>query len=72
MNHLTHPELMYDLAKKQMAERLEVAERERMVRRAGASRPSGAIDAVPFRERLSRALGALWPSAADGSSPAAA
>ena len=67
-----HPETMYELAKLKMAEDLRYAERERMIRQAGSARPSAAIDSVRFRERLSRLLGAIWPPAPDGATPAAA
>jgi hypothetical protein len=67
-----HPETMYELTKLKMAEDLRYAERERMVRLAGSARPTGAIDAVRFRERLTRLLGAVWPSAPDGATPTAA
>jgi hypothetical protein len=66
-----HPETMYELTKMRMAEDLRMAERERLVRRAGARQPSGAIDAVRFRDRLTRLFGAVWPSH-DGGSPATA
>lgn len=67
-----HPETMYELAKLKMAEDLRYAEHQRMVRSAGSSRSSGAIDSVRFRERLTRLFGAIWPSAADGATPTAA
>ncbi len=67
-----HPETMYELAKLKMAEDLRYAERERMIRLAGSARPSGAIDSVRFRERLTRLLGAIWPSTPDGATPTAA
>ena len=67
-----HPETMYELAKLKMAEDLRYAERERMVRQAGSARPSGAIDAVRFRERLTRLFGAVWPSTADSATPTTA
>jgi hypothetical protein len=67
-----HPETMYELAKLKMAEDLRWAEHERMIRQAGSARPSGAIDSVRFRERLTRLLGAIWPPAPDGATPTAA
>ena len=67
-----HPETMYELAKLKMAEDLRYAERDRMVRLAGGTRPSGAIDSVRFYERLTRLLGAIWPSTPDGATPTAA
>ena len=67
-----HPETMYELAKLKMAEDLRYAERERMVRLAGLARPSGAIDSVRFRERLTRLFGAVWPSTPDGATPTTA
>ncbi len=66
-----HPETMYELAKLKMAEDLRYAEREAVTRQAGSARPSGAIDSVRFRERLTRLLGAIWP-AHDGATPTAA
>ena len=66
-----HPDTMYELAKLRMAEDLRLAERERLVRRAGADRSSGAIDAVRFRDRLTRLFGAVWPNH-DGATPATA
>ena len=67
-----HPETMYEMAKLKMAEDLRYAERERMVRLAGSARPSGAIDSVRFRERLTKVLGAIWPSTPDGATRSAA
>jgi hypothetical protein len=66
-----HPETMYELTKMRMAEDLRMAEHERLVRRAGADKPSGAIDAVRFRDRLTRLFGAVWPNH-DGATPATA
>lgn len=69
---MIHPETMYELAKLKIAEDLRQAERERLVRRAGAS-PSGTIDAVRFRDRLAQLFGAIWPAAPRGGArPAAA
>lgn len=65
-----HPETLYELAKLRMAEDLRQADRERLVRRAGETRSSGSIDAVPFRERLARLFGVSWPSARDGAAAA--
>ena len=66
-----HPETMYELAKLRMAEDLRIAERQRLLRHAGESQPSGAIDAVKFRDRLTRLFGAVWPASHDGASPSA-
>lgn len=66
------PETMYELAKLKMAEEVRYAERERMVRRAGSPRPSGAIDSVRFRERLTRLVGVIWPPSSEGATPTAA
>ena len=73
---MNHPLVMYDLAKLRIADDLRQAERDRLVRQAG-SRSDGAIDAVPFRERLvalmnrfvddvaaGRHAAAGWPSSA--------
>jgi hypothetical protein len=59
-----HPETMFELAKLRIAEDLRQAERDRLVRQAGASRSSGAIDSVPFRERLGRLFGLAWSGTA--------
>ena len=67
-----HPETMYELAKLRMADDLRIAEHERLVRRAGAAKPSGTIDAVRFRDRLTRLLGAVFPAGRGGAAPAAA
>jgi len=66
-----HPETMYELTKMRMAEDLRLAEHERLVRRAGEGKASGAIDAVRFRDRLTRLFGAVWPGH-DGATPATA
>jgi len=58
---VNHPLVMYDLAKLKIAEDLRQADRERLVRRAGENRHNG-IDAVPFRERLSRLFGPIFPT----------
>ncbi len=65
------PETMYELSTLRMAEDRRMAERERLVRRAGADHASGAIDAVRFRDRLTRLFGAVWPSH-DGANPTTA
>ncbi len=67
-----HPETMYELTKMRMAEDLRIAEHERLVRHAGESKPSGAIDAVRFRDRLTRLFGAVFPTGHDGATPAPA
>jgi hypothetical protein len=61
---MLHPETMYELAKLRMAEQHRDAERERLIRQAG-TRHSGAIDAVRFRDRLSRLLGTIRPAVDD-------
>jgi hypothetical protein len=67
-----HPETMYELAKLRMAEDMRIAERERLIRHAGENKPSGAIDAVRFRDRLTRLFGAVFPAGRDGATPAQA
>ena len=67
-----HPDTMYELAKLRMAEDLRIAERERLVRRAGADHPSGAIDAVRFRDRLTRLFGAVFPTSRGDANPSPA
>jgi hypothetical protein len=67
-----HPETMYELTRMRMAEDLRAAERQRLIRRAGAEKASGAIDAVRFRDRLTRLLGAVFPAGHDGATPARA
>jgi hypothetical protein len=62
---MTHPLLMYDLARLKNADDLRRADHDRLVREAGAP-PFGRIDTVPFRERLTRLFGVVWPSANDG------
>ena len=57
---MNHPLVMYDLAKLRIADDLRQAERDRLVRQAG-SRADGAIDAVPFRERLARLFETVRP-----------
>ena len=58
---MNHPLVMYDLAKQRIADDLRQAERDRLVRQAGQVHGDGAIDAVPFLERLTRLLGATRP-----------
>jgi hypothetical protein len=58
---MDHPIVMDDLAKLKIAEDLRMAERERLVREAGATRSLRSIDAVPFRERVARVLGIAVP-----------
>ncbi|OGO55764.1 MAG: hypothetical protein A2V85_02345 [Chloroflexi bacterium RBG_16_72_14] len=67
-----HPQLMYELAKLRIAEDLRQAERERLVRQAGSMEPSGSIDSVQFRERLTRLFDAIRPSIRDGVAPTGA
>lgn len=63
-----HPETMYVLAKLQIAENLRQAERERLVRQAGASTRPPTIDAARFRQRVTRLFGPGWrtPRPAEG------
>ena len=68
---MNHPLVMYDLAKLKIAEDLRQAERDRLLRRAGESRHT-AIDAVPFRERLSRLFGPIMPTGRPGAATAGA
>jgi hypothetical protein len=56
-----HPETMYELAKLRIAEDLRQADRERLIRQAGLSRPP-TIDAARFRNRVTRLFGAGSPS----------
>ena len=67
-----HPETMYELVKMRMAEAQQDADRQRLIRQAGSTRGSGAIDAVRFRERLTRLFGTVWPSGSAGSATAGA
>jgi hypothetical protein len=67
-----HPETMYVLAKLKMLEDLRQAERERLARRARSSTPTGAIDAVRFRDRLTRLFGPVRPSTRGGAAPSEA
>jgi hypothetical protein len=59
---MNHPLVMYDLAKLRIADDLRQAERERLIRQAGQARADGAIDAVPFLERLTRLFGIVRPT----------
>lgn len=68
---MNSPHLIYELAKLRIAEDLRQAERERLIREAGSTR-SGAIDTVPFRDRLARLFGLTSPSARSGTAPAGA
>jgi hypothetical protein len=68
---MTHPLLMYELARLRNADDLRRADHDRLVREAGA-RPFGRIDALPFRERLTRLFGVVWPPADDGAATAGA
>jgi hypothetical protein len=69
---MNHPLLMYDMAKLRIADDLRQAERDRLVRQAGNRRPSGRIDSMTFRERVSRLLGIVLPPADDGAALAGA
>ncbi|HEY4752249.1 MAG TPA: hypothetical protein VIH37_03120 [Candidatus Limnocylindrales bacterium] len=66
---LYHPEIAYQLAKQKREEDAQFAERERLIREAGKTRPSGAIDAVRFRDRVQRLFGSMLASGG-GSAPA--
>ena len=68
---MNHPLVMYDLAKLKIAEDLRQAERDRLLRRAGSERHD-AIDAVPFRERISRLFGTFSPMGRAGAAGAGA
>lgn len=63
---MNHPLVMYDLITLRHAEDMRRADHDRLVREAGAARRSRSIDAVPFRERLARLLGATLPRARGG------
>ena len=67
-----HPETMYELVKMRMAEAQQDADRQRLVRQAGSTRGSGAIDAVRFRERISRLFGTFRPASPTGTAMAGA
>jgi hypothetical protein len=69
---MQHPDVMFELAKLRIAEDLRQADRDRLVREAGAARRSGAIDAVPFRQRLARLFGSSWPATRGGVAAAGA
>lgn len=62
---MNHPIVMYDLAKLRIADDLRQAERDRLVREAGRAHRPRSIDAVPFRDRLTRLFGGARPSASD-------
>ncbi len=68
---MSHPLVMYELAKLRIAEDLRQAERDRMVREAGSARRARSIDAVPFRDRVARLLGLSSPSTPGGVATAA-
>jgi hypothetical protein len=63
---MTHPLVMYELARLRIADDLRQAERDRMVREAGSARRPRSIDAVPFRDRVARLFGLSSPSTRDG------
>jgi hypothetical protein len=69
---MNHPLVMYDLAKLRMAEDLRQADRDRLVRQAGASRADRSIDAVPFKERIARLFGPVFPTGRPGAAGAGA
>ncbi len=69
---MNHPLVSYELAKLKIAEDIRWAERERLVREAGAPRRNPSIDAVPFRERLARLLGAGRGTARPGTAASGA
>jgi len=66
---MLHADLMMDMAKLRMAEQQRDADLQRLVRQAGETRRSGAIDAVRFRERLTRLFGTIWPATPAGGAP---
>jgi hypothetical protein len=66
-----HPLFMYELAKLKVADDLRWAEQQRLAQLARAPEPSGSIDAVPFRERLTRLFGTVWPPARGGATAGA-
>jgi hypothetical protein len=68
---MNHPLFMYEMAKLKIAEDLRWAEQERLARLARAAEPLGPIDAVPFRERLTRLFGTVWPPARGGATAGA-
>jgi hypothetical protein len=57
-----HPILLYDQAKLRIADDIRQAERDRLIRQAGASQRDGSIDTVPFRERVARLFGGARPT----------
>ncbi|HEV2005726.1 MAG TPA: hypothetical protein VGQ85_03855 [Candidatus Limnocylindrales bacterium] len=57
-----HAETMYMLARLHQAELLREAENERLVRRAGRPKGPATIDAVRFRQRVTRLFGPSWRS----------
>lgn len=63
---MNHPLVMYDLARTRIADDHRYAERERLARLARASQPDGAIDSVPFRERIARLFGTARPTPVGG------
>ena len=67
-----HPETMHELAKLRSAEERRGAENQRLARLAKSSTPTGAIDAVPFRQRLTRLFGAIRPATSDGTASSGA
>jgi hypothetical protein len=62
-----HPETQYELVKMRIAEDLRMAERERLIRRAGSPAHGPALDPIRFRERVVRLFNATWPSTPTGS-----
>jgi hypothetical protein len=69
---MNHPLVMYDLAKLRIAEDLRQADRDRLVRQAGAARNDRSIDAVPFKERIARLFGPVFPTNRPGTAGAGA
>ena len=67
-----HPETMYELTKMRIAEQHRDADRQRLIRQAGSTRGSGAIDAVRFRDRITRLFGTIWPASPSGNATAGA
>ncbi|HYO44641.1 MAG TPA: hypothetical protein VES19_15690 [Candidatus Limnocylindrales bacterium] len=67
---MSHPLVMYELAKLRIAEDLRQAERDRMVREAGSARRARNIDAVPFRDRVARLFGMASRSTQHGANAA--
>ena len=56
-----HPDTLYELAKLRNAEDIAAAERVRLVRQAGTSRPP-TIDAAGFRQKVTKLFGQGWPN----------